>query len=98
MVVTFCGKFKQYENLYEFIAKEPRSRDDITNFAIEVLGFKSKTTARAYACCVFLRDKPRLTRKVRQSDMICALYLLNFSEDAFFGRVFKSMSKKSIVN
>ena len=30
--------------------------------------------------------------------MTCALCLLNLREEAFFGRVFKSMLKKSTVN
>ena len=47
---------------------------------------------------VFLRDNPRLICRVRQRDMTCALCFENLSEDAFFGREFKSMAKKSTVN
>ena len=50
------------------------------------------------ACEVLRRERPRLTWRVRHRDMTCALCLLNFREEAFFGRVFKSMLKKSIVN
>lgn len=47
---------------------------------------------------VLRRDSPRLTWKVRHRAMTCALCLLKFREDAFLGKVFKSMLKKSIVN
>ena len=50
------------------------------------------------ACDVFRRESPRLTCSVRHKDMTCALCLRNFREDAFFGRVVKSMLKKSTVN
>ena len=60
MVKRFCGKYQQYEVLYEFIAKEPRTRDDITKFAMDVLGMKSKTTGRAYANRAFDGELPLL--------------------------------------
>ena len=50
------------------------------------------------ACEVFRKESPRLTWRVRHRDMTCALCLLNLREEAFFGRVFKSMLKKSTVN
>lgn len=50
------------------------------------------------ACEVFLKDNPRLMWRVRHRDMTCALCLENLREDAFLGREFKSMAKKSTVN
>ncbi len=50
------------------------------------------------ACEVLRRESPRLTWSVRHSAMTCALCLLNFREEAFLGRVSRSMLKKSIVN
>ncbi len=47
---------------------------------------------------VLRRDSPRLTCRVRHRDMTCVLCLLNLREEAFFGREFKSMLKKSIVD
>ena len=46
------------------------------------------------ACDVFLRDRPRFTWRVRHRDMTWALCLLNFREEAFLGREFKSMLKE----
>ena len=42
---------------------------------------------------VLRRDSPRLTWRVRHRDMTCALCLLNFREEAFLGREFKSILK-----
>ena len=46
------------------------------------------------ACDVLRRESPRLTCSVRHKDMTWALCLLNLREEAFLGRVFKSMLKK----
>lgn len=47
---------------------------------------------------VLRSERPRLTWSVRHKDMTCALCLVNLREEAFFGRVDKSMLKKSNVN
>lgn len=39
---------------------------------------------------VFLRERPRFTCRVKQSAMVWESNLVNFREDAFFGREFKS--------
>ena len=47
---------------------------------------------------VFLSERPRFTCKVRHRDMTWKSNLRNFRDEAFFGRKFKSILKKSIVN
>lgn len=53
---------------------------------------------QVFECLSGLTERQSQIRMVRQRDMMCALCLLNFREEAFFGRLFKSMRKKSTEN
>ena len=46
----------------------------------------------------FAEGKAQIACSVRHKDMTWALCLLNLREEAFLGRVFRSMLKKSIIN
>ena len=63
MVEKMLCDFHKYKGLYEFIAEQPRTREDVTQYAMDVLGKKSKTTGRSYANRAFNGELPALVVK-----------------------------------
>lgn len=62
-MVEIINSLKQYGSLYEFIGKQPRTKDDICQYATDVLGKKSRTTVLKYANQAFDGNIPLLIVK-----------------------------------
>lgn len=62
-MVDIINSLKQYQSLYEFIGKQPRTKEDICQYATDVLGKKSRTTVLKYANQAFDGDIPLLIVK-----------------------------------
>lgn len=62
-MVDIINSLKQYGSLYEFIGKQPRTKEDICQYATDVLGKKSRTTVLKYANQAFDGNIPLLIVK-----------------------------------
>lgn len=63
MVYKILSSLSQYGSLYEFIGHGARTKDDICNYAKDVLGKKSRTTMLNYANKAFNGELPLLIVK-----------------------------------
>ena len=53
MVEKNFGSLQQFAKLYQFIGKQPRNRDEVSDFVMTGMSMKSKNTVRNYTEKVF---------------------------------------------
>lgn len=60
MVEKNFGSLQQFAKLYQFIGKQPRNRDEVSDFVMTGMSMKSKNTVRNYTEKVFEGELPFL--------------------------------------
>lgn len=63
MVEKNFGSLQQFAKLYQFIGKQPRNRDEVSDFVMTGMSMKSKNTVRNYTEKVF--EESNFSTKLR---------------------------------